>query len=47
MLTIKDRLDREVVIRSLRAGVDSSTPTCRAVLGIMASLAELELCSSW
>jgi DNA invertase Pin-like site-specific DNA recombinase len=47
MLTIKDRLDREVVIRSLRAGVDRSTPTGRAVLGIMASLAELELCSSW
>jgi DNA invertase Pin-like site-specific DNA recombinase len=43
MLTIKDLLDRQVVIRSLREGVDSSTPTGRAVLGIMASLAELEL----
>lgn len=43
MATIKDLLDRQVVIRSLREGVDSSTPTGRAVLGIMASLAELEL----
>lgn len=43
MLTIKDLLDRQVIIRSLREGVDSSTPTGRAVLGIMASLAELEL----
>lgn len=43
MLTIKNLLDREVVIRSLREGVDSSTATGRAVLGIMASLAELEL----
>lgn len=43
MLTVKELLDREVVIRSLRENVDSSTPTGRAVLGIMASLAELEL----
>lgn len=43
MLTIKDLLDSDVVIRSLREGVDSSNPTGRAVLGIMASLAELEL----
>lgn len=43
MATIKDLLDRQVIIRSLREGVDSSTPTGRAVLGIMASLAELEL----
>ena len=33
MLTIKDLLGRQVVIRSLREGVDSSTPTGRAVLG--------------
>lgn len=43
MTTVKMLLDRGVVIRALREGVDSSTPTGRAVLGIMASLAELEL----
>lgn len=43
MSTIADLLSRGVVIRSIREGVDSSTPTGRAVLGIMASLAELEL----
>lgn len=43
MLTIRDLLGREVVIRTLREGVDSSTPTGRMVMGIMASLAELEL----
>ncbi|OBK87637.1 recombinase family protein [Mycolicibacter sinensis] len=43
MATIKQLLDYDVIIRSLREGVDSSTPTGRAVLGIMASLAELEL----
>lgn len=43
MATIKNLLDHQVIIRSLREGVDSSTATGRAVLGIMASLAELEL----
>jgi DNA invertase Pin-like site-specific DNA recombinase len=43
MTTVKTLLDRGIVIRALREGVDSSTPTGRAVLGIMASLAELEL----
>lgn len=43
MTTVKSLLDRGIVIRALREGVDSSTPTGRAVLGIMASLAELEL----
>ncbi len=43
MLTIRDMLARDIVISALREGVDSSTPTGRAVLGIMASLAELEL----
>lgn len=43
MLTIRDLLDREIVIRTLREGVDSSTATGRMVMGIMASLAELEL----
>lgn len=43
MLTIKDLLDTGIVIRTLREGVDSSTATGRMVMGIMASLAELEL----
>ncbi|BCI83450.1 putative resolvase [Mycolicibacterium sp. TY66] len=43
MLTVRDLLAKDIVIRSLREGVDSSTPTGRAVIGIMASLAELEL----
>ncbi len=43
MVTIKDLLDRDIVIRSLREGVDSTTSTGRMVMGIMASLAELEL----
>lgn len=43
LITIKTLFDAGVIIRALREGVDSSTPTGRAVLGIMASLAELEL----
>jgi DNA invertase Pin-like site-specific DNA recombinase len=43
MLTIKDLLDKGIIIRTLREGVDSSTATGRMVMGIMASLAELEL----
>lgn len=43
MSTVADLLNRGIVIRAIREGVDSSTPTGRAVLGIMASLAELEL----
>jgi DNA invertase Pin-like site-specific DNA recombinase len=34
---------RGVYVRSLREGVDTSTPTGRAVTSIMASIAELEL----
>src|ERR1700734_90419 len=34
---------RGVYVRSLREGVDTSTPTGRAVVSIMASIAELEL----
>src|ERR1700733_11274506 len=34
---------RGVHVRSLREGVDTSTPTGRAVVSIMASIAELEL----
>ncbi|BBY13831.1 recombinase family protein [Mycobacterium marseillense] len=43
MRTVADLLNRGVIIRAIREGVDSSSPTGRAVLGIMASLAELEL----
>lgn len=43
MLTIRDLIDQGIVIRSLREGVDSSTATGRAVFGVMASMAELEL----
>lgn len=43
MSTIAELLSRDIIIRAIREGVDSSTPTGRAVLGIMASLAELEL----
>jgi len=34
---------RGVQVRSLREGVDTSTPTGRAVTSIMATIAELEL----
>jgi DNA invertase Pin-like site-specific DNA recombinase len=43
MSTVADLLSRGIVIRAIREGVDSSTATGRAALGIMASLAELEL----
>lgn len=43
MLTIRDLLAKDIVIRSLREGVDTSTSTGRMVAGVMASLAELEL----
>lgn len=41
--TIADLHQRGVVLHSLRESVDTSTPTGRAVISIMASLAELEL----
>lgn len=41
--TIADLHRREVVLKSLRESVDTSTPTGRAVISIMASLSELEL----
>ena len=43
MLTIKDQVEKDIIIRTLREGVDSSTATGRMVMGIMASLADLEL----
>ena len=43
MVTIRDLRDRNVVLRSLREGIDTSNATGRMVAGVLASLAELEL----
>lgn len=43
MTTVRDLLDREIIIRSLREGIDSSTAMGRAIMGTLASFAELEL----
>lgn len=41
--TIAELGDRRIILRALREGVDTATPTGRAVAAIMATLAELEL----
>jgi len=41
--TIADLGERGITLRALREGVDTATPTGRAVASIMATLAELEL----
>jgi DNA invertase Pin-like site-specific DNA recombinase len=41
--TIADLGERRIILRALREGVDTATPTGRAVAAIMATLAELEL----
>lgn len=41
--TIADLGERRILLRALREGVDTGTPTGRAVATIMATLAELEL----
>jgi DNA invertase Pin-like site-specific DNA recombinase len=41
--TIADLAERQIMLRTLREGVDTATPTGRAVAAIMATLAELEL----
>lgn len=41
--TIADLGQRRIMLRTLREGVDTGTPTGRAVAAIMATLAELEL----
>jgi len=43
MTTIRDLGQRDVVLRSLREGIDTSNATGRMVAGVLASLAELEL----
>jgi DNA invertase Pin-like site-specific DNA recombinase len=43
MTTIRDLDQREIVLRSLREGIDTSTAAGRMVAGVLASLAELEL----
>jgi DNA invertase Pin-like site-specific DNA recombinase len=41
--TITELGERGILLRALREGIDTSTPTGRAVAAIMATLAELEL----
>jgi DNA invertase Pin-like site-specific DNA recombinase len=41
--TIAELGERAIVLRALREGIDTGTPTGRAVAAIMATLAELEL----
>ena len=41
--TIAELGERRILLRDLREGVDTATPTGRAVAVIMATLAELEL----
>jgi DNA invertase Pin-like site-specific DNA recombinase len=41
--TIADLGERRITLHVLREGVDTATPTGRAIAAIMASLAELEL----
>jgi len=43
MTTIRELHDRDIVLRSLREGIDTSNATGRMVAGVLASLAELEL----
>lgn len=43
MTTVRDLAERDIVLRSLREGIDTSTATGRMVTGVLASLAELEL----
>jgi DNA invertase Pin-like site-specific DNA recombinase len=43
MTTVRELRDRDIVLRSLREGIDTSNATGRMVAGVLASLAELEL----
>src|SRR5271166_5226300 len=43
MMTIRELRDRDIVLRSLREGIETSNATGRMIAGVLASLAELEL----
>lgn len=43
MVTIRELGERDIVLLSLREGIDTSNATGRMVAGVLASLAELEL----
>lgn len=43
MTTIRELGERDIVLRSLREGIDTSNAAGRMVAGVLASLAELEL----
>jgi len=43
MTTIRELGERDIVLRSLREGIDTANATGRMVAGVLASLAELEL----
>lgn len=43
MATIRELGERDIVLRSLREGIDTGNATGRMVAGVLASLAELEL----
>ena len=43
MTTIRELGERNIVLRSLREGIDTSNATGRMVAGVPASLAELEI----
>jgi DNA invertase Pin-like site-specific DNA recombinase len=43
MTTIRELGERNIILRSLREGIDTSNTTGRMVAGVLASLAELEL----
>lgn len=43
MTTIRDLGERDVILRSLREGIDTSNAAGRMIAGVLASLAELEL----
>ena len=43
MTTIRELRAREIVLKSLREGIDTANATGRMVAGVLASLAELEL----
>jgi len=43
MTTIRELGERDIILRSLREGIDTSNATGRMIAGVLASLAELEL----